>query len=448
MTSPRRFPRALLLLAPLWACTTDPTSAPRTLAPDEPSLAISAGTPTDRYLVQLAPGAASVTASIASVGAAVQRSVPALGLYEVSGLDDAGAQSLRARSEIVAVARDMRQQFVPAFSGARVQSTPGPRPLGSDQSGAFFYPVQWNMHRIQAQAGWAATPGGAGALVCVLDTGVDPGQADLLGKVDLGKSASMVPSEPFIEDLHFHGTYVSSLVSSNGIGMASVAPDAQLCAVKVLDANGSGNFFDLIGGIVHAADVGADVINMSLRGFVDLSDPNGAALFQLLGDAARYARQKGTLLLAATGNDALNIDQIEPFRVIPAQTPGVTGITATKQGLEGTEAIAPYSNVGNTVTDITAPGGDFNPSNQFDFVLGACSRYVCGADNFYLLASGTSAASPHVAGVAALAESFKAGNQNEDQLRACLARGAEKLRRPPRSAQGLGRINALLTGVC
>ncbi|MGQ0648929.1 MAG: S8 family serine peptidase [Gemmatimonadaceae bacterium] len=415
------------------------------------SFAIGVGSPTDRHIVAMSGGAAAASAAVTAAGGTIERSVPELGIYKVSGLDDTEAQNLRARRGVTAVGRDKRQQFVPPFSTARLANTApisGVRPQGTDQSGAFFYPVQWNLHRIEAQAAWNQTPGGAGALVCVLDTGVDAGQADMVGKVDLTKSASMVASEPFIDDLHFHGTFVSSLVSANGLGMASVAPDAILCAVKVLDQTGSGDFFDVLNGIVFAANQNADVINMSLGGALDLSDPNDAFLFQLMHSAVTFARQKGALVVAATGNNGVDLDPLEPIKVVPAHIPGVIGTSATKLADERTEQIAPYSNTGQTIVDLAAPGGDFNPNNTFDLVLGACSRFVCGADNFYILVSGTSAATPHVSGVGALAESDLPGNQIEDVLRSCLSRSVNRLPKATKKQQGFGRVNARLAGLC
>src|SRR5262249_54038477 len=132
-----------------------------------------------------------------------------------------------------------------------------------DQSGAFFYALQWNMRIIRAPEAWAATPAGAGTLVCDLDSGIDPTHIDLAGKVDLNLSTSFVDAEPFIQDLNLHGTYTAALIVSNGLGIASVAPAATLCAIKVLGASGSGSFADVISAIVYAGLIHADVINMS-----------------------------------------------------------------------------------------------------------------------------------------------------------------------------------------
>jgi subtilisin family serine protease len=253
----------------------------------------------------------------------------------------------------------------------------------------------------------------------------------------------MVPSEPFIEDLNGHGTYTSSLVSSNGIGMASVAPDAKLCAVKVLDQTGSGSFFDLIAGIVFAADQGADVINMSLSGVLFMEGSAARFLYSLVEAAATYATDAGALLVAAAGNDGANLDFFPAFRILPAQLPQVVGVSATAPfNQTNFDGFAGYSNSGRSLVGIAAPGGDFLPGGVVqDLVLGACSRFVCPGDGFYLFASGTSGASPHVAGGGAIVESAKAGDQEGRTLRQCLFNGANRIPDLELAQQGAGRLN-------
>ena len=123
--------------------------------------------------------------------------------------------------------------------------------------------MQWNMNVIRAPAAWQATPAGQGRLVRILDTGVDPDHIDLSGRIAFGKSTSFVAAEPTIQDFNTHGTFVSSIVSSNGVRIASVASDAPLCAIKVLGPNGSGSFGSVIDGILFAANEGADASAVS-----------------------------------------------------------------------------------------------------------------------------------------------------------------------------------------
>ncbi|MDQ3698923.1 MAG: S8 family serine peptidase [Gemmatimonadota bacterium] len=406
-------------------------------------------------LVRSGAGAAAVGASVALRGAQVERTIEQIGALIIKDLDAAGAAELAAHPDVRGVAQDYEAQFIdPGFlANANRRETPSGLvdAQGTDQSGAFFYPLQWNIHVISADDAWAPTPGGAGAVVCVLDTGVDPGHQDLVGKVDLSISTSFVATEPFIEDLNAHGTYVSSIVSSNGIGIASVAPDATLCAVKVLAATGSGSFADVISGIVHAAVVGADVINMSLGAYVDRNAPGIDVLIQALTDAVEIARELGSQVVAAAGNNGANLDEDGDMAILPGEIRGVLSVAATAPfNQQNFDMLASYSNYGSRHggVDIAAPGGDLLPGGDlFDLVLGACSRFVCGADGFYLLGAGTSGASPHVAGAGAVVESVFPGDQGPRILDHCILTRADKIINPntgrPDRKYGAGRLNVL-----
>ena len=123
--------------------------------------------------------------------------------------------------------------------------------------------------------------------------------------MDLSISGSFIATEPYVEDENFHGSFVAALIASRGIGIASVAPNAHLCALKVLGKSGSGTFGALIDAIIYAATstarggAGADVINMSLGAYVDRTDPGAQELIEALeqGDrvrvAPRRARRRG-----------------------------------------------------------------------------------------------------------------------------------------------------------
>ncbi len=280
--------------------------------------------------------------------------------------------------------------------------------------------------------------------MCVLDSGVDPGHLDTSGKVNLGVSTSFVSSEPFIEDLNFHGTFVSALVSSNGIGTASVAPDADLCAVKVLDQTGSGSFGWLIDGIVHAADVGADVINMSLGAHVLRSE--ASALIKALQAAITYANLQGTLVVAAAGNAGVNLDDFPGIAHIPSQLGGVLSVGATAPVNQmNFDALASYTNYGKRGVDVAAPGGDLVEGGVLmDLILSACSQFVCGNTVTYVFGAGTSFAAPHAAGQGAVLESNLVGDQGAQELQNCIRNNADKLDGLFISPfYGSGRINVL-----
>src|SRR5688500_7569218 len=289
-----------LLVCSAVACTDAPTRPPEAAFPSVRTAAAERAGPTDRHIVALAPGrgSAAARATVAALGGSVVRTHEAIGVLVTRGLTDAAARTLAAAPDVMAVTRAVRQRMIPPTD----QPAGMPRRLArrqTDQRGAFFFPLfQWNMRVIDADDAWLVTNQGAGALVCILDSGIDPTHVDLAGRVELGLSRSFVPSEPDIFDRNFHGTFVSAIVASNGIAVASVAPDARLCALKVLDQTGSGSFDGVIAAILYAADIGADVANMSLGAYVPRQDPGVRALRLALERAAVYAWQRGTLLVA------------------------------------------------------------------------------------------------------------------------------------------------------
>jgi thermitase len=333
----------------------------------------------------------------------------------------------------------------------------GPSTQGTDQHNAQFYPLQWNLQVTQADDAWVPTPAGQGELVCVLDTGVDPNHIDLQGRIDLSISRSTVtsplfPGDTTILDFHFHGTHVSGIVSSNGIAIASVAPDARLCAVKVLNVQGFGSWADIIEGISYATSVGANVINMSLRGYVDLRVPGARQLIAAMQRAIDKAASRGVLVVGAAGNEAVDLDHDPWYQiVIPAQLPKVLSVGATAPvNQQNFDQLASYSNYGgDTGIDMVAPGGDFVAGIALDGVLSACSQYSvyieCPGGTFYVFASGTSMAAPHVSGAAAVLESTQ-GPLGPGAMTQCLTRTADPV--GPFAIYGHGRLNVLQAAQC
>jgi subtilisin family serine protease len=326
-----------------------------------------------------------------------------------------------------------------------------------DQSGAVLFPeFQWNMRVIRASTVWLLRDGhGQGTTVCDLDTGIDPTHMDLAGKVDLNISTSMVVTEPDIIDYHGHGTFVSSQIATNGIGMASVAPLATLCQVKVLDTTGSGLLSDAIAGVIYAADSKADVINMSFGAYFTTKDPGFQQVVDDFQRAVNYAHKKGVTLVAAAGNgDALGVGidlatDARSMLLIPAQLENVISVGATAPHAQqpGTfDNLASYSNFGFPGVDVFAPGGDFTQGGAIeDFVLGACSSFSdpgCAGGQTYSLGAGTSYAAPLVAGEAAVIESDRGGHRAN--LDNCIIHSSDLLsRHAPDPIFGFGRIDVL-----
>ena len=296
---------------------------------------------------------------------------------------------------------------------------------------------------------------GKGTTVCDLDTGIDPTHLDLAGKVDLKVSTSMVVTEPDILDYNGHGTFVSSQITTNGLGMASVAPEATLCQVKVLDQTGSGLLSDVIAGVIYAADAKIDVINMSFGAYFTTRDPGFKQVVQDFQRAVNYAHKKGVTLVASAGNgDSLGVgidlatDQRGMLQ-IPAQLKNVISVGATAPHAQepGTfDDLASYSNYGYPGVDVFAPGGDFTDGSVIeDLIIGACSSFSdpgCAGGRTYSLGAGTSFASPLVAGEAAIIQSDTRGNKAA--LDHCIIHSSDRLsRHVPDRVFGFGRIDVL-----
>ncbi len=410
-----------------------------------------------RHVVEFSGSGEALDSKVRALGGRIEREHDDIGVATVEGLTDAAVASLKKDPSIVSVATDLELQFVPdpstSVNGPRVAAEDlGVPSSGSIQTGAaFFTQFQWYIRQIKADQAWGVSPAGAGTRVCILDTGVDAGHLDLRNKVDI--SASMVATEPFVEDLNFHGTFVSALVSSRGIGMASVAPDARLCAVKVLARTGRGSFADIIAGIMFATDQGADVINMSLGAVVNVDSAGVKDLVRALQKAVDYAKHKRVSVVAASGNEGINFDQAPKGLIaVPAQLKGVISAGATAPiNQQNFDQLASYSNFGKKANTVVAPGGDLVAGGvTADLIISACSRFVCGVSptggNFYVFAAGTSFSSPLTAGEAAVIESNRPGNQSLGAVRGCITESAERV--GPMSIFGKGRINVLRSLNC
>jgi subtilisin family serine protease len=144
-----------------------------------------------------------------------------------------------------------------------------PEHIGSDEP--YFDLFQWSMLAIDAPGAWDAGYTGEGARVVVMDTGIDPNHQDLQPNLNVALSRSYVPEEPYIDDLHSHGSNVAGIIAGadNGLGIIGVAPDAEIVAFKVISGSGSGDFSWMIAALYDAAEIEADVANLSLGAYMD-----------------------------------------------------------------------------------------------------------------------------------------------------------------------------------
>jgi len=288
---------------------------------------------------------------------------------------------------------------------------------------------------------------GVGVTVAVVDTGVayeDNGstykQAPDLANTSFAPGYDFVNNDTHPNDDEGHGTHVAGTIAqstNNNEGTAAVAHGASIMPVKVLNSSGSGSYFDIANGIIFAADMGADVINLSL---------GGSGSSQTLENAIAYAYNSGVTIVAAAGNNGTN-SLLYPA----AYNQYVIAAGATRYD----EALAPYSNYGAGL-DVVAPGGDLNVDQNGDGYgdgvvqqtfqprcVGRFFRRNCSYDDFgYYLYQGTSMATPHVAGVAALV--IANGNASTpDDVRSAIEETADDLGLPGwDNTYGNGLVNA------
>jgi thermitase len=287
-----------------------------------------------------------------------------------------------------------------------------------------LYVNQWGLAKINAPAAWDISTGNSDVIIAVVDTGIDLQHPDFAcpGKLTAGYNFSDGNSNP--DDNNGHGSHVAGIAAActnNSTGVAGLAWGARLMPVKVLNASGSGSYFQVAQGITFAVDNGADIVNLSLGGL----DPDTT-----LANAIQDAVDNGVLVVVAAGNCAqggpLCRNIVNPV-VYPAAYNTTLAVAATDSG-DGWASFSEH----HPYVDVAAPG------------VSIYSTIITS----YGYKSGTSMATPYVAGLAALVWSVSPG-LNLAQVRAAIESSADDLQVPPGYGQpgkddytGYGRINA------
>ncbi|MER5554645.1 S8 family serine peptidase [Streptomyces sp. NPDC002793] len=262
--------------------------------------------------------------------------------------------------------------------------------------------------RIGAPAAWARSYDGSGVKIAVVDTGIDSTHPDLTGRVVAEKNFS---GSPDARDRVGHGTHVASIAAGSGAKdtrFRGVAPGAQLINAKVLDDGGSGDDSGVLAGVDWAVSQGADIINMSLGG------PDTVGIDPLEAQVDTVSAEKGVLFAVAAGNSG-------PERGTVG-SPGSADAALTVGAVDDDDLIAGFSGVGPRIgdgavkPDITAPGVA---------ITAAAAAGVQGQNPAgYVTQDGTSMATPHVAGAAAILKQ-KNPAWTGSQIKAVLTGSAE-----------------------
>ena len=380
---------------------------------------------------------AGFAAQVAALGGTVTYAHAGVGFAVVSGLDDAAASQVGRLAGVSGVQADeVFQLESPVADGAGVDLVAQSQ---ADPATAARHAFQWNMRLINADDAWAAGKlGSSSVTVAILDTGLDYDAPDLDGLVDLSRSASFVPSDDAITATYFpdrhpindyngHGTNVATQVSSKAVALAGVTSRTTLIGVKVLGANNSGSLAGVLAGITWAADQGADVANMSLGGVFARA---GSGTIGLIHRTLAYANRQGMLIVVSAGNGPVDLDHDGNAMALYCSLPHVLCVSSVGPATAMLDEDAPafYTNFGRSAISVAAPGGNADAANGFplsprtwgsDFasrVWSLCAKYViagftptgapiltpCTAGNRLTGYIGTSQATPHVSGLAAL----------------------------------------------
>ncbi|THA27050.1 peptidase S8 [Streptomyces sp. RKND-216] len=438
----------------------------------------------DRVEREVEDAGGTVVTSWEEIGVVIAHSTdPGFGdtMRAVDGVDSAGAtrtaplsaaattdvgkpQYVKDPERLAAELAKDEQRLSP---GARKKAAPD-EPLES---------LQWNIPAIKADRAHAIDDGRRGVTVAVVDTGVDDTHPDLRRNFAPTQSANCVGGEPdtswgawrpYAEGGHYHGTHVAGIIAAprNDVGIAGVAPGVKVSSIKVAE-QGSSLFYTeaVVCAFMFAAEQGIEVTNNSyytdpwLYNCPDHEDQ--AAILEAVGRAAEYAEDEGVLNVASAGNsaqdlaadelvDATSPDDSTPVERtidpsecldLPAQLPGVVTVSAT-----GDQSLKSYySNYGDGVVDVAAPGGDRYQVPEGDGKNGRVLSTMPDGD--YAFLQGTSMAAPHVAGVAALVKSeHRRATPQEIQWRLKARADNPGCPEGPYDPDGDGEVNAECTG--
>jgi lantibiotic leader peptide-processing serine protease len=404
----------------------------------------AASNPFGITVVRFVPGTppAQMRSAVSSAGGVVVNDLSQISALAAASSTDGFAERVRRNPSVVAAFQDALlvsdRGDVNEHGGGRAPDSDGgtggsfpdpwhelPSFLGVTNPEGI---LQWDDNRMRVPGAWASTRGDRSIVVAVLDTGVDAEHRELHSVVDRSLGGNFIPCSDlralfglgYIDrsglrdcrdgDFEGHGTWVASRIAgaANGFASNGVAPGVRIASYKVLAAGFGGLASWILSGLLSACSSNdVDLVNMSIEGYLDPSNPFDAQVYGLVADAVSYCRARGIAVFAAAGNEHVRVDRVDmsvggrsfqgagrvslgdegiasvtpgaplaPFDLrglleVPAGVPGVTMVSSTANAIGDAppwiplrwqdhvgarDQLAYYSNYGSRV-DLAAPGG-------------------------------------------------------------------------------------------
>ncbi len=363
----------------------------------------------NRFIVVMKPGVgvSAISPTVQAAGGHIAAAIPEANIQIVSGSAPGLRQALSADPNVQAVARDRIVHLIepsgdPQFySGAQGATynidvkaklgaqafVPPSDPATNDTCANYgFSPcAQWDLGRIGVPGAWNGTVGGGSAdvLVGVADTGLDYTHSDLAQKVASVKDFLPMEDPPICEtffgaseadaqaatgapavDLDFngHGTWIGGDIAGrlNGTGVNGIAPGVSLVSLKISGWCGSAYTSTIMAAFYYAANAGLDVVSISFGGYLDRSDPDQDLIYRQESQAVNYATHKGTLIVAASGNEHTRIGaggKVLSHGILTAPPGGddLFGLYEDPGGLPGVVDVASTGNIVNLPSAVPCP---------------------------------------------------------------------------------------------